>query len=148
LEMLGMRVLFAVALIALGSAGISTASAADLSSVRSDSYSTHASAAGHRTAPLVVYDYQPGVVVRAYWLAPWRHRHYFPTTGVKPEIGRDEDLSANTGGASEPAETFQRTWSTSSAFLPEAPRAGAQPLDPEPAPGAELLPQVPNAVKP
>ena len=28
------------------------------------------------------YDDQPGVVVRAYWEAPWRYRHYFPATGI------------------------------------------------------------------
>jgi hypothetical protein len=148
LELLEMRVLVAAALIAIGIAGVTAANAADLSNVRSDDYSTRSSGIGHRTSPLVVYDYQPGVVVRAYWLAPWRHRHYFPTTGVKPEIGRDEDLSANTGGVPEPAETFQRYWSTSSAFMPEAPRASAQPPDPEPAPRVEQLPQAPNAVKP
>jgi hypothetical protein len=148
LELPEMRVLVAVALIALGIASVTAASAADLPSVRSDGYSTRASAFGHRASPLVVYDYQPGVIVRAYWLAPWRHRHYFPVTGVKPEIGRDEDLSANTGGAPEPAETFQRYWSTSSAFMPEAPRASAQPLEPEPAPRVEQLPQAPNAMKP
>jgi hypothetical protein len=70
----------------------------------------------------VIYDFEPGIVVRAYWATPWRHRHYFPTTGEKPESGRNEDLSAGAAGAPEPAETFQRFWSTSSAFLPELPR--------------------------
>jgi hypothetical protein len=121
-----MRVLFAVALIVLGIAGVTAAGGADLSTDRSANYSTRSSAIGHRTAPLVVYDYQPGVIVRAYWLAPWRHRHYYPTTGEKPEIGRDEDLSA-TGSAPEPAETFYRSWSTSAAFLGELPRGRAQP---------------------
>lgn len=114
-----MRVAFAVALIGLGIAGVNAASAADLSIDR-PAYDTRSSAIGQRTAPLVVYDYHPGVVVRAYWLAPWRHRHYYPTTGEKPEIGRDEDLSA-AGSPPEPAETFYRSWSTS-AVLPELPR--------------------------
>ncbi len=142
-----MRVLYATALIVLGLTGVSAASAADLPRERSGTYSTRASAIGHRTAPLVVYDFQSGVVVRAYWLAPWRHRHYFPTTGEKPEVGRDEDLSA-TSSAPEPAETFQRYWSTSSAFLPEQPRASGKPFDIAPEPRAEQLPEIPGAVKP
>ena len=43
---------------------------------------------------LWLYDDQPGVVVRAYWCAPWRYHHYFPATGILPRIGRYENLSA------------------------------------------------------
>lgn len=111
-----MRVLFAIVVFVV--AGIAAAGA--------DGVRRH-SALDVRIAPLVIYDYQPGVVVRAYWRAPWRQRHYFPRTGEKPEVGRDEDLSTDAGGVPEPAESFQRSWSTSSAFLPEAPRR--QPLD-------------------
>ena len=68
---------------------------------------------GKRAAPLVIYDYQPGVIVRAYWLKPWRNRHYFPTTGTVPEVGRLEDLSAERE-TPEPAESFFREWSASS----------------------------------
>ena len=125
-----MRVLHAVILIALCIAGVNAARAADLPSGAAENYSTRGIGYGHRTGPIVVYDYQPGVVVRAYWRAPWRHRHYFPTTGIKPEVGRDEDLSA-TGSAPEPAETFYRSWSTSSVFLPEAPRGRARDMVPE-----------------
>jgi hypothetical protein len=79
---------------------------------------TGAPALGRRIAPLVVYDYHPGVVVRAYWIAPWRHRHYYPVTGAPPVVGRDEDLSP----AREPpeaADSYERHWSTTSAFLPD-----------------------------
>ncbi len=131
-----MRALVAIAIFACGLfPGVTAARAGDLPADRSADYSTRQFATGHRTAPLVIYDYQPGVVVRAYWIAPWRHRHYYPTTGDKPEIGREEDLSAGAGSAPEPAETFSRSWSTSSAFLPEAPRA-------------ETFRQAPDAVKP
>lgn len=126
-----MRVLFAVALIVLGIAGRNAASAADIPIERDSTYSTYSADLGQRTAPLVVYDYHPGVVVRAYWLAPWRHRHYYPTTGEKPEIGRDEDLSAPSN-ASEPPETFYRSWSTTSAFPPERPRMEPPPQIPGP----------------
>ena len=134
-----MRVLFAVAIIAFGIAG---ASAADLDIGRGYS------ALGRRTAPLVVYDYHPGVVVRAYWSAPWRHRHYYPTTGDRPEVGRNEDLSA-VSAAPEPPETFQRSWSTSTiAVLPEQPRADARALDAAPDPRADKFSQPPDRAKP
>jgi hypothetical protein len=29
-------------------------------------------------APLVILDDEPGVVVRRWWLPPWRDRHYYP----------------------------------------------------------------------
>jgi hypothetical protein len=141
-----MRVLFAAVLIVLGIAGLKPASAADIETERSANYSTQNVGLGRRTAPLVVYDYHPGVVVRAYWLAPWRHRHYYPTTGEKPEIGRDEDLST-TSSALEPAETFQRSWSTTSAFPPEQARGRVPPLDAEPAPGMAPPPQIPGPLK-
>lgn len=137
-----MRVLFAAVVLVLGIAGVSPASA--------DKLRGHSDVA-RRAAPLVIYDYRPGVIARAYWLAPWRHRHYFPTTGEKPEIGRDEDLSVNSA-TPEPAETFQRSWSTSSAFMHEQPLASARPLDTAPLPRAEQLPtnsdQNAGAVKP
>jgi hypothetical protein len=124
-EMLGMRVLFAVALIALGLAGVSAASAGSARGY---------SSLGRHAALLWIYDYQPGIVVRAYWAAPWRHRHYYPTTGEKPESGRLEDLTGGAGGAPEPAETFERSWSTPSAFLPELPRDFDAPPPMEPPP--------------
>jgi hypothetical protein len=77
-----------------------------------------AQAQHRRSHPIVVYDYEPGVHVRAYWTAPWRNRRYFPTTGEKPELGRDEDLTAPRD-ISEPAQNFYRSWSTSSAFIYE-----------------------------
>ena len=126
-----MRVLFAVALIVFAIAGCNAASAADIPTERDWTYSTRSAGLGQRTAPLVVYDYYPGVVVRAYWLAPWRHRHYYPATGEKPEIGRDEDLSAPSN-ASEPPEPFYRSWSTTSAFPPERLRRAPPPQIPGP----------------
>ena len=131
-----MRVLFALGSLALGVAGINAASA----DVRHAHW-------GQRTAPLVIYDFQPGVVVRAYWRAPWRHRHYYPTTGDKPEVGRDEYLSA-ASQAPEPPESFQRNWSTSSAFLPERARAVVRAVDEAPDPRAEQFSQPPVRAKP
>jgi hypothetical protein len=106
-------------------AGVAAAAAADLPRP----YSTRYSAIGQRTAPLVIYDDEPGVVVRAYWLPPWRHRHYFPATGELPGIGREEDFTAG-DPAPPPAENFERYWSTS--FVRERPRAPdeGEPLPP------------------
>lgn len=131
-----MRVLVALAALAFGFAGIDSASAG-----ATRGYSA-------RTAPLVVYEYQPGVIVRAYWLTPWRHRHYYPTTGDKPEIGRNEDFTA-ASNAPEPPENFQRTWSTSSTFvLPEQPRSTAPAQDAAPEPRGEPFTQPPDRGKP
>lgn len=61
------------------------------------------------TEPFVVYDFEPGIVVRAYWLPPWRGRHYFPSGGTMPVVGRREQL--------EPApvagkRNYERNWSS------------------------------------
>jgi hypothetical protein len=103
-----MRFVFPLALLAI--AGMTPASAADLFEMAS---------ADMRATPLVIYDYQPGVAVRAYWLAPWRNHRYFPTTGKKPKLGRVEYFPANTDRRSVPAESFHHVWSTSSAFVSE-----------------------------
>lgn len=79
-------------------------------------YATRHAAYGVRTGAIIVYDYEPGVAVRAYWIAPWRNRRYFPTDGEAPEIGRDEDVT-DRGDMPQPAEAFERSWSTSTAFL-------------------------------
>ena len=131
-----MRVLFAVAFIALGFAGVAATSAADLPSVQSGYYSTRSSVVGQRAEQLVIYDDQPGVLVRAYWLAPWRHRHYFPATGKRPRIGRHENLIAPSR-PSKPAQTFQRSWSNAWAHEHERLDARALPLDTRPAPRAK-----------
>lgn len=65
-----------------------------------------------RSGQIVVWDAEPGVILRQYWLPPWRNRHYFPSNGEMPEIGRDEDQSKR--GASQPAQTYRRSWSSSS----------------------------------
>ena len=120
-----------------GFAGIASACAADLPKVPVESnVGLHYSAQGHRASPIVIYDYQPGVYVRAYWRAPWRHRHYFPATGEQPISGRDEDLSAR-GECVDPAETFSRTWTTSPAFVVEGPRGRYRDFDGRPAPQTE-----------
>ena len=45
-----------------------------------------------RMEPVIVYDYEPGVIVRCYWCPPWQNWHYFPRTGKRPKVGRREVL--------------------------------------------------------
>lgn len=111
-----MRALFALALFALGIAGLTAASAADLPADRLPA--TQISVAGVRATPVVIVDYEPGISGRAYWRAPWRHRHYFPVTGKRPKVGRHERMSA-VRPAPKPAQTFYREWSNAPAY--EAP---------------------------
>ena len=111
-----MRALFAIALFALDIAGLTAARAADLPA--GPLPATHIAAAGVRVTPIVIFDYEPGVLVRAYWRAPWRHRHYFPVTGKRPKVGRHERMSA-VRPAPKPAQTFYREWSNAPAY--EAP---------------------------
>jgi hypothetical protein len=44
--------------------------------------------------PFVVYDFEPGVEVRAHWGEPWAGRHYFPSGGKMPVVGRREHIPA------------------------------------------------------
>ena len=46
-------------------------------------------------------------VARDYRPAPPRNEHYYPTTGVKPKVGRAEDLLAPTI-VPQPAEPYRR----------------------------------------
>lgn len=122
-----MRALDAIVGLTFGLAGIAGARAADLPVVPAGAYSPHYHTHGRRAGMLVIYDDQPGVALRPYWRAPWRHRHYFPATGEVPEFGREENRAAR-GGRRERAESYRRFWSTSSAFLPDLPRdVQAQP---------------------
>ena len=49
------------------------------------------------------------VVSRNTQFAPLQRQHYYPTTGVKPKIGRAEDLLAPRN-APEPADTYRRNF--------------------------------------
>lgn len=101
---------------------VTAAAAADLPADYSDGASYYTPAPGERSGTLVIYDVSPGTVVRAYWQAPWRNRHYYPRTGERPEIGRDEDLSAPSDVPPSP-QSYRRYWSTTSAFAPAIPNA-------------------------
>jgi hypothetical protein len=62
-----------------------------------------------RSEMVWLYDNQPGVVVRPYWSAPWHNHHYFPYTGIRPRVGRLENLSA-ISHPSKPPQTYRHTW--------------------------------------
>jgi len=113
-----MRTLKAIAILVFGIAGLSAARAADLPAERAarDVF-THHVPFGRRVGPIVIYDFQPGMVVRAYWLSPWRHRHYFPFGAAKQDI----DAAPADDGPPQPAESFERYWSTSRTFIRELP---------------------------
>jgi len=117
-----MRIPFAAALIALGLASVTAAGAADLAGGYPGNYSGgYFFPHGERAGQFLIYDDEPGVSVRPYWLAPWQNRHYFPTTGKRPRIGRREYLSV-VRPPPKPAETFQRSWSNERARADELPR--------------------------
>ena len=100
------------------------ASAADISGVHvGGGYSDYAPF-GARIEPMIVYDYEPGVIVRSYWYAPWGNRHYFPSTGRRPKSGRLERIS---GHRISKVEDYYRFWSVSSVFAPELPPLTARP---------------------
>jgi hypothetical protein len=80
-----------------------------------------------RIEPLIVWDYQPGVIVRTYWWSPWQNRHYFPKTGKRPKVGRLEHVTAR---KSSPPQDFYRSWSVSSVFAPELPPPPIQYMQP------------------
>ena len=102
-----MRVLFAIALLSVAFA----ARAADLPVGHSDGGFDVA----QRAEMLWFYDDQPGVVVRAYWSEPWHNHHYYPYTGIRPRVGRHENLSAPSHPL-KPAQTYRRTWNNNWAF--------------------------------
>lgn len=103
-----MRIVGAIVGLACG-LGAATASAADLPA-GAEGYGGDGNVIAGQ---IVVWDAQPGIVARAYWLAPWRNRHYFPSNGEMPEVGRDEDLSQRS--TPNHAESYRRSWSAGSA---------------------------------
>ena len=111
-----MRVLVAIAILVLG---VTAASAAHRGVVRGGHghFVVHYDPIGRPAGQILVYDWEPGVVVRAYWLPPWRDRHYFPYGRDRWDIRRIKRHRAP-----RPAPSFYRYWSTSSHFIDAPPR--------------------------
>jgi hypothetical protein len=108
-----MRALFAIALSISALAAAMPARAADLVERGVAPYGVWVG--GARSGQVVIYDTEPGVLVRAYWLRPWRNHHYFAATGHKPRVGRLEKLSAPRS-RQQLAEPFYQSWSTNELF--------------------------------
>ena len=62
-----------------------------------------------RAEPLVYFDFEPGITVREYWLTPWAGRHYFPSGGKMPVVGRKEILAPTPAAGKR---NFERSWSS------------------------------------
>ena len=113
-----MRVLFALAL--LCAASIARAADLPVGSLGGEF------GQGERSEMVWLYDNQPGVVVRPYWSAPWHNHHYFPYTGIRPRVGRYENLSA-VSHPSKPAQSYRRTW-TNNWAIEHAQSVSSQPF--------------------
>lgn len=135
-----MRVPLAIALIASGLTGVTGVHAADLPVEHSSLYRVGGFEYAERAEMLLIYDDEPGTLVRAYWSEPWRHHHYFPATGRLPRVGRDERLNVH-GAQPRPARTFIRHWSNAAqlrqALAHEQPIA-RQPSDDQSMPSIQL----------
>ena len=124
-----------VAALFLSALGPITTNAADISNIPAggqQGYYGNYQPYGARIEPLIVYDYEPGVIVRSYWDTPWGNRHYFPATGRRPKVGR---LERHTERRASKAEDYYRFWSVSSVFAPEMQPVNARPYAIAPAPG-------------
>src|SRR5688500_18253848 len=76
---------------------------------------------------IVEWDFEPGVVLRAYWLPPYANRHYFPSSGETPRLGRKENLESSV--KPEPAKSFYREWSSSPVEFGGPPLMAPAPTD-------------------
>ena len=108
---------------ALGTVLGGTAAAADLRSVPSAAIFAPA-------GQIVEWDFEPGVVVRAYWLPPYANRHYFPSSGETPRLGRKENLESSV--KPEPAKSFYREYSSFPVEPPPPPPPLMAPLPADP----------------
>ncbi|HEU5016408.1 MAG TPA: hypothetical protein VFT69_00385 [Pseudolabrys sp.] len=94
---------------------------------------------GRPAGQILIYDYEPGVVLRPWWLPPWRDRHYFPFGAARPAAFRPVRRLPP-----QRAERFERSWSTCSLCDSEAPRAIGRPLNERP----PLLLPLPDRTQP
>jgi hypothetical protein len=125
-----MRALVAMAILVFGVAGVG---AADLragpEAQGHASYGAY-SVIAEPAAPLIIYDFEPGVTMRAYWLPPWRNRHYFPS---HVNYGK-RHATPHPAGRPKPAETYLRRWSNDGAYINNLPPAVLRSFDRPPAP--------------
>ena len=101
-----MRFLFTAVVVATSLVSLAPSRAADLDGA---SFGGGWYGAVHAGA-LVEYDFEPGVELRAYWVTPWAGRHYFPSGGTIPVLGRKEVLGPTP--VSNGKQNFHRQWSS------------------------------------
>jgi hypothetical protein len=133
-----MRLPVALAIVVLSLAGARSATAADYGI--GGTYGYGAYYGGERAGALIVYDHEPGVTIRAYWLPPWRNRHYFPFHAANPR-------RVSAGGRPKPAETYYRYWSNSGAFIDNVPSTALHAYDATPGHRRRTL-ATPNGIGP
>lgn len=113
-------------------AGIGVAHAGDIPRHGSGYHPRGYPPIGHRAVPYVFYDFEPGIVVRPYWLPPWGHRHYYPRRRDPPRnYVRRHRVHANYRRP-RPAQPYRRYWSTGPRIVDEFSPPYAPPLPPPP----------------
>ena len=99
-------------------AGVASARAADLE-LRSSGDGGCCYVGYGGVAPVVIIDDQPGVVTRAWWLPPWRNRHYYPRGGAKLKTGRRHHAERSV--RPRPAQSYARYWTNPPVYLLDLP---------------------------
>lgn len=105
-------------------AGVTAVCAADLSPGIVEQGSSYQTEPGRPAGQILIYDYEPGVVLREWWLPPWRDRHYFPFGSMRPAALRPAKRLPP-----QRAEPFERSWSTCSLCDSGEPATIARPRD-------------------
>jgi len=146
-----MRVRLAFATIAILASAPAANAADGPAGLGTGGYGNYSSFGGME--PVIVYDYEPGVIVRSYWAPPWDNRHYFPKTGRRPKVGRLEHMPPRRNAINE---SYYRYWSVSSFFIPGPPREiipvpsreiiAGPPRQVIPGPSREIIPGSPRQV--
>ncbi len=95
-------------------AGVASARAADLS-LRSSGDVGCCYIGYGGVAPVVIIDDQPGVVTRAWWLPPWRNRHYYPRGDAKLKTGSGNHAERYV--RPRPAKSFARYWTNPPVYV-------------------------------
>jgi hypothetical protein len=122
-----MRFLICAATVVFGLACIPASGAADLGIGGRSYFGGDYYVNAERAGALIVYDFEPGTMLRAYWLPPWRNRHYFPFHAAKIH-------HVSSRSRPKPAESYFRYWSNDGAFIAEPPPAALRSFDATPAP--------------
>lgn len=92
---------------------------------------------------VVILDDEPGVVVRRWWLPPWRNRHYYPHSRAfsKTHAARTHERRHAARARPRPAPRYVRYWTNPPAYgARPAPLIGPDINPPRPRPRRYLPP--------